>query len=136
MIKLIMSIFLCTFIVACSSKNENAHYEIIENNYYHGYVKDNYTQTQFTTFTHKSVKKPAYSDHQLMMSLLNRPMTADQAMMIAFEQERASYYPYYGDFSVKIKGEKSSDELTNSSGNAYSKLISQDLNAVNIQAPY
>ena len=34
------------------------------------------------------VKKPLIADHHLMMSLLNRPVTEDQKMMLAFAQQR------------------------------------------------
>lgn len=134
-IKILLSVLLCAFMVGCTSTNDITQYETMENKYYHGYISENYTHTEFTTFNQKSVKRPALSDHHLLMSLLNRPMTADQAMMIAFEQERASYNPYYTNYAVEIRGDKSSDESNRRVVSVYSTLISQDLNAVSIQAP-
>jgi hypothetical protein len=69
------------------------------------------------------------------MSLLNRPITADQAMMLAFEQDRADYSNSFSSYTVEIKGGKNTDESNYRADNPYTQLISQDVNAVNISAP-
>ena len=40
-------------------------------------------------------KKPLVSDHYLMLSLLNREMTQDQQMMLAFAEQRDNYQSIY-----------------------------------------
>jgi len=81
------------------------------------------------------MKKPLGSDHQLMMALLNRPITADQAMMLAFAQQRTdkknstvSLVNY-----IAIKGEKM--KVQQRPTNLYSTLIAKDINAIKIMAP-
>jgi len=130
-----VSLLLCLFLFACSSTEEVSNNYFSDNGYSHGYVSENFSHTYFTPTNKNTAKKSMHSDHHLMMSLLNRPMTADQAMMIAFEQERASYSHSYSNYAVEIKGEKSSDTSNYRANNAYTKLISQDINAVSISAP-
>lgn len=134
-IKHSVSLLLCILLCACSSTEELTNDYFSENNYEHGYIKENFSHTQFSPVNKNTIKKVMSSDHQLMMSLLNRPVTADQAMMIAFEQERARYSHYFSNYAVEIKGDKNSDKVNNRAENAYTKLISQDINAVNISAP-
>ena len=70
-----------------------------------------------------------------MMSLLNRPVTADQAMMLAFAQQRTYNQNAYSSYAVEIKGAKSADGSERRTEHAYAKLISLDINAVSISAP-
>jgi len=129
-IKNSISLFLCLFLFACSSTEKFSNNYFSDNGYARGFINENF-HNQFTTANRDTIKKPLPADYQLMISLLNRPMTGDQAMMIAFAQERASYNIY----GVEIKGEKSSDESNTRTENAYTKLISQDINAISISAP-
>lgn len=80
-------------------------------------------------------KKPLISDHQLMLSLLNRPMTQDQQMMLAFATQREHEQNSYFVHSIAIKGEKSSDKSANRATHTYSNLIAQDFNSVRISGP-
>lgn len=86
--------------------------------------------------TPKSVqlaKKPLISDHYLLMSLMNRPVTADQQMMLAFQQQRESYYGDVFVNAVTLKGPKLIDNSTPI--NRFELLINEDINAVTIQGP-
>ena len=79
-------------------------------------------------------KKPLTSDHTLMMSLLNRPITQDQQMMLAFAEQRRQFQTPYFVNAVEIKGEKSSD-IQAKAPHIYSRLIAQDFNSVRISGP-
>ena len=80
-------------------------------------------------------KKPLISDHYLMLSLLNRAMTQDQQMMIAFAEQREQYqFPYFVN-AVEMKGPKSEDFPVKRAKNSYSNLIAQDFNSVQISGP-
>lgn len=79
------------------------------------------------------VKKPLISDHYLLMSLLNRPVTADQQMMLAFEKERETIYGNVFVNAVSIKGPKFIDN--SEPQNPYELFIQNDINAVSIQGP-
>lgn len=81
----------------------------------------------------KLVKKPLVSDHYLLMSLVNRPMTADQQMMLAFEKQRESHYGDVFVNAVNIKGPKSTDNSTPL--NFYDLLINNDMNSITIKGP-
>ncbi len=132
-IKKLISVLFCLSLFACSSTEKIGRMQFSEDGYATGFVQVNYPQTQFAAMNKNSNKKTLNSDYQLMMSLLYRPITTDQAMMLAFAKERASYsLPYYG---VAIKGEKNPDESNNRAENNFSRLIEQDMNAVNISAP-
>lgn len=88
-------------------------------------------------------KKPLVSDHYLMMSLLNREMTQDQQMMLAFAEQRENYQSTYFVNAVEIRGPKNdvynddfNDKYTTTRPtNSYSKLIAQDFNSVQISGP-
>ena len=83
-------------------------------------------------------KKPLLSDHYLMLSLLNRPVTEDQKMMLAFTRQSDNYQNPYFVNTIEIKGDNSTDSYSNSSSktiNSYSSLISQDFNSVRISGP-
>lgn len=80
------------------------------------------------------VKKPLISDHHLMMSLLNRPVTEDQKMMLAFAQQRKNYSSDIFVNAVSIRGPKESDIDTNRVQHVYAALIERDVNSVRIIA--
>jgi len=82
----------------------------------------------------KLEKKPLISDHHLMMSLLNRPVTEDQKMMLAFAQQREKYSNAIFINSVSIKGPKSSDTNSQRNQHIYAGLIERDVNSVSIMA--
>ncbi len=137
-IKKSVSLLLCLTLFACSSTEQVSNNELPENSYEQAYVSTNFPHRQFTPISKTSIKKPLNSDHNLMMSLLNRPMTADQAMMLAFAQERVSYantFANYTNNGVIIKGDKASDNPSNRTKHAYAQYIAQDINAVLISAP-
>ena len=84
------------------------------------------------------VKKPLISDHYLMLSLLNREITQDHQMMLAFAAHRASYQSPYFVNAVDIKGPKNNEfngEYKTRPTHRYSKLIAQDFNSVQISGP-
>ena len=62
-----------------------------------------------------------------MMSLLNRPVAADQAMMLAFSQQNKMVLVNF----VNVRGQKSSDVQDNIVS-PYAALISKDNNSVSI----
>jgi hypothetical protein len=102
------------------------------------YYDSSFEKTVFSPITSVAMKKPLGSDHQLMMALLNRPITADQAMMLAFTQQRADKInPVNSTASlvnyVDIKGEKM--KVQQRPTNLYSTLIAKDINAIKIMAP-
>ena len=134
-IKSSISLLFCLSLFACSSTEQVNESYFVDNGYSQGFVSENFSHSQFTPVNENTIKKSLPSDHHLMMSLLNRPITADQAMMLAFAQERASYSNAYANYAVQIKGDKSSDDPNNKTEHAYAKLISQDINAVSISAP-
>jgi hypothetical protein len=87
-----------------------------------------------STHVVKIEKKPLISDHHLMMSLLHRPVTEDQKMMLAFAQQRERYTNDIFVNTVSIKGPKASDENTNRTQHVYAALIERDVNSVMIIA--
>lgn len=107
------------------------------------YYQSDFEKTVFVPMSDSTMKKPLRSDHQLMMSLLNRPITADQAMMLAFSQQKqieilnsTNLYVNY----VSIKGEKAGETTVNNGKQTrptsiYSTLIASDINAISIMAP-
>jgi len=137
-VKKSISILFCLTLFACSSTEQSSNRQLSENSYAQGYVSTNFPHSQFTPISRGSIKKSLNSDHQLMMSLLNRPMTADQAMMLAFAQERVSYADTFANYAnnfVIIKGDKASDSSSHRTMHAYAPQIEQDINAVTISAP-
>ncbi|QBG35148.1 hypothetical protein [Litorilituus sediminis] len=122
---------LSSFILsACGSTQAVSQHDNMQNNYY----TSQFNHTSFTTYNKDSVKKQLSSDHELMMSLLNRPMTQDQAMMLAFAQQRESYQHNGSATGVAIRGDKASDD-NQQYHHAYQTLIAQDSNSVIISAP-
>ena len=91
-----------------------------------------------STKTVKIEKRPLVSDHYLMMSLLNRPMTGDQKLMLAFAKQQALFYqqssPVFVN-AVMIKGDKDEHSI-NANNGIYSSLIAQDINAIRLSGPY
>ncbi|MCO4799247.1 MAG: hypothetical protein KC484_08540 [Colwelliaceae bacterium] len=92
-----------------------------------------------TVNINKIEKRALISDHYLMMSLLNRPVTEDQKMMLAFakvqDEYRQELTPIFVN-AVMIKGEKSEKSLENHPMNIYSSLIAKDINAIRMSGPY
>ena len=80
-------------------------------------------------------KKPLISDHHLMLSLLNRPVTQDQQMMLAFAEHRESYQNLYFVKAIEIKGPKNTQNADARATHSYSELIAQDFNSVRISGP-
>ncbi len=81
----------------------------------------------------KLVKKPLISDHYLLMSLINRPITADQQMILAFTEQREMAYGGIYVNSVSIKGPKYIDN--SSPEYIYRALINNDQNSISLQGP-
>ncbi|MCW8831944.1 MAG: hypothetical protein OQK09_04640 [Colwellia sp.] len=133
--KTIICLLCCLSLFACSSTEQVGNQYFSDNGYAQGFINNNFTQTKFSPINKNSIKKPLSSDHQLMMSLLNRPMTADQSMMLAFAQQRASYATPFVTTGVAIKGKKENDNNTARTIHLYAHLIEQDINAVTITAP-
>jgi len=125
----------CLLLSACSStQTDYSDNKSIMNN---GYYANNMTSNNTTGFylTRKSVQKKALvSDHHIMISLLNRSVTADQAMMQQFEANREQYANSYFMPQVTIKGEKSTDKNQSRAQHAYANFIEQDINSVRISA--
>ena len=103
---LVFAIFLMTLLSACSSTSKVA----IE-------------------------KKPLMSDHYLMLSLLNRPVTQDQQMMLAFAEQRNDFQNIYFVDAIEIKGQNSEEGSVSRVSHSYSNLIAQDFNSVRISGP-
>ena len=132
-VKKSISLLLCLTLFACSSTEQVSHHDFSDNDYTQSYASTHFSHSQFTPINDGGIKKPLDSDHQLMMSLLNRPMTEDQAMMLAFAQERARYTNILNNHAnngVMIKGEKVEDDMNNRMGHVYAQLISKDINSV------
>lgn len=128
-------LLICLSLFACSSINKVDNNYFNDDGYARGFISENYANYPFIPMNKNTIKKSLPSDYHLMMSLLNRPITADQTMMLAFTQEKASYSYPYSYSGVQIKGDKSSDEPNSRAKHAYAQLISQDINAVRIIAP-
>lgn len=132
-IKTIICLLFCLSLFACSSTEKKSNSQFSANGYAQGYVSNNFIHTQFTPVNQHTVKKALNSDHQLMLSLLNRPMTEDQTMMLNFAQQRTNYTSVYFNKNVTIKGPKSENSTTRTV-HLYAHLIEQDINAVSITA--
>jgi len=137
-VKKSVSLLLCLTLFACSSTEQVSSNQLSNNGYAQSALGTNYSHSQFSPINKDSTKKSLNSDHHLMMSLLNRPMTTDQAMMQTFAHERESYtntFASYANNGVAIKGDKKLENSSNRSKHIYAQLISQDINAVSISAP-
>jgi|GEM_PF-1010713 len=102
---IIFSIFLSIFITACNTTPKKA----------------------------ELVKKPLVSDHYLLMSLINRPVTTDQQIMLAFAKQQETAYGNVFVNTVSIKGPTLIDNSAPT--NTYSELIANDVNAISLQGP-
>ncbi len=134
-VKNIFSLLLSLSLFACSSTEQVSNMQFSDNGYAQGYVNKNFTHSQFSVINQNTIKKALSSDHQLMLSLLNRPITEDQAMMLSFAKQRASYSMPYANKGVAIKGAKENNNSNTRSAHLYAHLINQDINAVTISAP-
>lgn len=74
-VKKSVSLLLCLTLFACSSTEQVSNIQWSDNGNAQGYVSTHYPHSNFTPTSKASTKKPLNSDHQLMMSLLNRPIT-------------------------------------------------------------
>ncbi len=126
------SIVCCLALSACSSTQDS--YSDSNSRLNNGYYANQFTKTAFEEQSANTEKKPPASDHELMITLLNRPMTADQAMMERFERERAQYAHSFSIQRVAIKGERSSDKTQERAQHAYAHLINKDNNSIEITA--
>ena len=91
-----------------------------------------------TVKTEKIEKKPLTSDYHLLASLLNRPMTEDQKMMLAFASAREEFKadnPYFVDY-VSIRGSKKEDPMVSKPLSQSQMLIAQDSHAITVLGPY
>lgn len=85
-------------------------------------------------------KKPLVSDQHLLLSLLNRPMTEDHKIMVAFTNTKLQL-PENGGFvplvsPVMITGPYQSTKNEEASiPNFYSQLIARDSHAIRVQGP-
>lgn len=91
------------------------------------------SKTKFDTITPH--KRPLISDHHLMLSILGRPITSDQQMMLAFTAQNSQSSTLFVN-SIKITGPEHQLQKMDNISNQYSQLIAQDTNAVNISGPY
>lgn len=123
------TLFLSFILSACSS-TAKVNLEPQSDHYY----AKNFTHHEFTTYHKDSVKKAAYSDQQLMLSLLNRAMPEDQRMMLAFAKRQESYLPESTIVGIQIKGDKRTEETKARVISNYARVIEQDNNAVMIRA--
>jgi len=90
----------------------------------------NYALTYYDVDNTVIQKKSFNSDQQLLLSLLNRPMTADMKMMTAFTQPQTSNNASLVNY-VSIQGPRGRTEhrLTNNQ-NPFMKLVYQDSHAI------
>ena len=141
-IKTLITLVFILLLSACSSTEKMNTEQVATNTSSNKYASTtNFPHSSFTATNSETIKKPLETDHQLMMSLLNRPMTEDQKMMLAFAQQRAQTTAYlqqsgYADYTfsnyVTITGNKEETPLTKQPINIYSKLIANDINAVEV----
>lgn len=76
-------------------------------------------------------QKTAVSDHQMMVTLLNRPLTKDHQMMLSLRNSHLEDNQQY----VLIKGEKNTDESFQRVTHPYQRQIKDDQNSVLIAPP-
>lgn len=84
-------------------------------------------------------KRPLISDHYLMMSLLNRPVTEDQKLMLAFARVQDEYQQQLSPVfvnAVMIKGEKSEQSSNQRPTYLYQDLIAKDVNSIRMSGPF
>lgn len=87
---------------------------------------------------YQETKKPLTSDHFLMMSLLDRPVTQDQLLMLAYanqkEQQMKSFNPAFVR-PILLIGNENRSEIASNQLSYYSQLIAKDVNAKRISGP-
>jgi len=123
--KIIGLLFITIFLISCSSSAHLSQTREMD------YRQSTFEKTVFTPVDESTIKKSFSSDHQLMMSLLNRPMTADQSMMLAFARQSLNPSSTRVNF-VSIRGDKKQQSQRYNQVNEYSALIAKDINAVSI----
>lgn len=123
--KTIGLLFITIFLISCSN---SAH---LSQEKEMNYRQSTFDRTVFKPVNEHTIKKSFSSDHQLMMSLLSRPMTADQSMMLAFTHQSQSQSSTTVNF-VSIRGNKKQESPHYNQVNVYSALIAQDINSVSI----
>lgn len=83
-------------------------------------------------------KKPLMSDHHLMLSLLDRPITPDQQLMLAFQQQQEKQQQGLNPVFVRpiyLIGDDIDVRQSNKYISYYSNLIAQDINSKRINGP-
>ena len=82
-------------------------------------------------------KRPLHTDHDLMMTLLDRPTPLDQQMMLAFINHKERQMKERMGFvnQVRILGQKQDIELVNFHQANYYPLIARDQNAIRVSGP-
>jgi hypothetical protein len=80
-----------------------------------------------------SPKKQFSSDQQLLLSLLNRPMTEDMQMMQAFATQQLGDTPFNRVNYVSIRGAKGTDQTARQQTSALWQLVYTDSHSVAIQ---
>jgi len=124
-----INLFICLALTACSNTSQVK----LSTNSDHYYAKE-FSHSEFTAYNKDSIKKPASSDQQLMLSLLNRPIPEDQRMMLAFAKRRENYFPDSTIVGVQIKGDRKEKNTSTRVISQYAQVIEQDINAVSISA--
>jgi hypothetical protein len=81
-------------------------------------------------------KKPLISDHHLLLSLLDRPVTPDQQLMLAFAKQQDIYQQQNPTFvnSVMMLGERNEAPAVKTLSPYYT-MIANDNNAIRISGP-
>ncbi|MBU2869906.1 hypothetical protein [Colwellia sp. E2M01] len=124
--KLGITFFIYLTLTACSSTSQ-VNSAPQSNNYY----AKNFSHYEFTHNNANSIKKPATSDQDLLISLLNRPIPEDQRMILAYAERQNNYLPDSTIMGIEIKGDKRQETRTRVSSN-YAHVIEQDNNSVKI----
>lgn len=122
---LISTLLIAFTFFGCSSTPEQANAAM-------QYHTHHFERTHFKIVDQDTVKREFASDHHIMMSLLNRPMTADQRMMLAFAQQSKMNTSAFVQ-TISIRGDKSEDNNNYFQYSPYSQLIANDINAIEVQ---
>lgn len=133
-LKSVVIILISTLVCACGSTSKHSLNTDVNTELKNGYYQSQFSHNSFSLSNHKTIKKSNTSDHHLMLSLLNRPMTEDRKMMLAFAKQRARYLPVQLAQGIQIKGDVKQDS-NGTNELPYTVLIAQDSNAINIIAP-
>ena len=135
-IKILSYLFILLFITGCSnSAISPSHINSATSNAI--YYQSTFPKTEFNPVNSHTIKKPLSSDYQLLLSLLNRPIPEDQAMMLAFTQQGSSKMHQNSARSVfvnyvNIKGNKENEKSSIKNQNDYSSLMAKDINSISI----